>query len=124
MKKEQKAISVLGPAGSMISASKSEYRENNPKNLSIFNANVCTKEGKIWWGDLDVTKSQHVLSDLAYLLGEDLYVLYEMDGRFENEESPNIGKYAVKFFQENDFQLSEILKKSYDASLLLKDFSN
>jgi hypothetical protein len=82
----------------MISSSKSGYRERYPKNLSIFNANVCTKEGKIWYGDLDVTLKQDDLIALAADLEEDIYVLYEMDGRFEYEGNPKLERFAVKFF--------------------------
>jgi hypothetical protein len=80
------AASHLGFPGRMISASKSGYKERNPDCLVIFNSNVCTEKGKIWWGDLDVTKSKDALSELAKETGETIYVLFEMDGRFEHEE--------------------------------------
>lgn len=120
MNKNQKASSILGMAGAMITESKSGYREKYPENLSIFNANVCTKDEKIWWGDLDVTKSQNLLGDLAYILNEDIYVLYEMDARFENEEAPKIEKFAVKFFYDGGCELSKNLSKMYDPSIRLK----
>ena len=121
MNKNQKASSVLGMAGAMITESKSGYRERNPENLAIFNANVCTKDEKIWWGDLDVTKSQNLLEDLAYILNEDIYVLYEMDARFENEEAPKIEKFAVKFFYDGGCELSKSLKERFDQDLRLKE---
>jgi hypothetical protein len=75
--------------GRMISGSKSGYRERYPDNLVVFNANIATKSrGKIWYGDLDVTLDYEKLASVAEALKEDLFVLYEMDGRFENE---NIG---------------------------------
>lgn len=124
MNKEQKASSILGANGKMISASKSGYRQNNPENLSIFNANLCTKNEKIWWGDMDVTREQHIIGDLAYILGEDLYILYEMDGRFENEDKPIINRYAVKFFYDGGCELSNSLSQSYDQHLRLKKEQN
>jgi hypothetical protein len=124
MNKQEKASSILGANGKMISNSKSGYRERNPENLSIFNANICTKNEKIWWGDMDVTKDQNLIGDLAYILNEDLYVLYEMDGRFENEESPKIGNYAVKFFYDGGCELSKRLAESYDVHLRLKKEQN
>lgn len=75
--------------GHMVSASKSDYDRRYPKNVVVFNSNVCTKtHGKIWYGDLDITKSEAKLIELAKALGEDIYVLREMDGRFENEGEP------------------------------------
>ena len=97
----------LGFPGKMISASKSGYIERHPGNLAIFNSNVCTEEGKIWWGDIDVTKSKENLSGLAKEMGKTIYVLFEMDGRFENEEAPKIGRAPVKFLPDGSYILTE-----------------
>ena len=120
MNKEQKAQSIIGPLGAIISHSKSGYRERHPENLSIFNANICTKDEKIWWGDLDVTLKQTFIADLAFILSEDLYVLYEMDGRFENEDKPKVDRYAVKFFYDGGIELSKSLTEYYDNNLIAK----
>lgn len=84
--------------GRMISSSKSYYRENHPNNIVYFNANIITKEyGKIWYGDLDLTLDAPKLNELAKILGTTIYVLSEMDGRFENEnkEPEELIKKAV-----------------------------
>jgi hypothetical protein len=74
--------------GRMISGSKSFYKENHPENLVVFNANIATKSrGKVWYGDLDVTLDYENLEKIAEILKEDLFILYEMDGRFENENA-------------------------------------
>ena len=103
----------LGWPGRMISASKSGYREQYPDNLSIFNANVCTDEGKIWWGDIDVTLSKEDLINLAVGTGKTVYVLYEMDGRFENEDNPKIEEAAVKFLPDGTVELKASLREYY-----------
>ena len=75
------------PIGRMISWSKSGYLESNPENLVCFNANIFTlDEGKIWHGDIDITKEQEKLEHVSAQLGKPLYILREMDGRFGNEE--------------------------------------
>ena len=75
--------------GRMISWSKSGYLESNPENLVCFNANIFTlDEGKIWHGDIDITKEQEKLEQVSAQLGKPLYILREMDGRFGNEELP------------------------------------
>jgi len=75
--------------GRLISFSKSGYLESNPDNLVCFNANIFTlEEGKIWHGDLDVTKDKEKLEQISAQLGKKLYILREMDGRFGNEELP------------------------------------
>jgi hypothetical protein len=72
--------------GRMVSFSKSSYREKYPDNEVYFNANIFVLgEGKIWYGDVDVTKDMTSLQNIAREIGKDLYVLSEMDGRFENE---------------------------------------
>lgn len=72
--------------GRMISYSKSGYRDRFPENEVYFNSNIfLLGEGKIWYGDLDVTKDREILENIAREIGKDLYILREMDGRFENE---------------------------------------
>lgn len=82
----------------MISYSKSTYRQRNPENEVYFNANIFVLgEGKVWFGDLDVTKDRETLQSIATEIGKDLYILRELDGRFENEniKDSNIIKVAV-----------------------------
>jgi hypothetical protein len=71
--------------GCMISGSKSGYYDKYPDNVVYFNANIITEDGKIWWGDIDVTKSEDVLKKVAKEANKDLFILSEMDARFENE---------------------------------------
>ncbi len=74
--------------GRMISGSKSGYRKRNPDNTVYFNANIFVLgEGKIWWGDLDLTIDTPLLEEISGEIGKKLYVLSEMDGRFENENA-------------------------------------
>ena len=120
MDKIETTTAFLGMPGRMISNSKSGYKQNNPDNLVIFNANICTLNFKIWWGDLDLTKSIEDLSDLAKILEEDIYVLYELDGRFEYEQKPLVHKFAVKFFYDGGLELSNSLKEIYDQNLTKK----
>jgi hypothetical protein len=73
-------------SGRMISYSKSTYRDRFPENEVYFNANIFVEgEGKVFYGDLDITKDRETLKQIASSIGKDLYVLSEMDGRFENE---------------------------------------
>lgn len=75
--------------GRMICGSKSLYREKYPNHKVCFNSNVVAKtHGKIWYGDLDLTLDREKLQEIANMLNDTLYVLYEMDGRFENENQP------------------------------------
>ena len=74
-------------SGRIISFSKSGYREEFPDNEVYFNSNIFVlEEGKIWYGDIDVTKEKEQLENVAREIGKDLYILREMDGRFGNEE--------------------------------------
>jgi hypothetical protein len=45
--------------------------------------------GKVWWGDLDLTLDWERLEKIATALNKSLFVLREMDGRFENEKRNN-----------------------------------
>jgi hypothetical protein len=75
--------------GRMISGSKSGYMEQYPDNLVVFNANIVIESrGKIWHGDLDITRDYENLEKVSEVLEEPLYILYEMDARFEHENDP------------------------------------
>lgn len=73
--------------GRLISFSKSLYRQMYPGNEVYFNANIIIQSsGKVWYGDIDVTFDRPTLQNIANELNEPLYVLREMDARFENED--------------------------------------
>jgi hypothetical protein len=100
----------VGWNGRMISASKSGYRERHPNNLAVFNSNICTKsEGKVWYGDIDLTESKDKLLEVAAEAGEDIYVLYEMDARFENEGAPIFNRAVAVFSPDGSVKLADNL---------------
>lgn len=73
----------------MIGFSKSQYREANPYHEIYFNANIITiNYGKVWHGDLDVDLDKEKLIAIAKKIKEPLFILYEHDARFENENRP------------------------------------
>ena len=73
--------------------SKSGYVARHPGHDVVFNANLVTKgRGKVWHGDIDLTTDGEALKRFAARLGEAVYVLYEMDGRFGNEEDPKLDR--------------------------------
>jgi len=99
--KPDELAEVFGAAGLPVGrcfGSKSGYRFANPDNEFIPNANVfCRKVGKIWWGDLDLTRDRPKLDAVARKLRMKLYVLYEGDGRFENADlqHANVVRLAI-----------------------------
>jgi hypothetical protein len=113
---QDKVFSILGYPGKMISGSKSGYCKRFPDNFAIFNANVCAGKNKIWHGDIDLTKSKDDLLRLASELNEQIFILYEMDGRFENEKSPRIENYAAVFNPDNTCNVATRLKTRYKLS--------
>jgi hypothetical protein len=89
MTAQDRVREILGCPGRLLSMSKSEYSRRHPTHTIVFNANLCARShGKLWYGDIDVTADKKILKKVAEALGEKIYVLSEMDGRFENEEVP------------------------------------
>lgn len=82
------AVQALGLEGQMLSASKTNYQDNHPDHVAIFNANVCVGARKVWHGDFDVTRDEEQLHELARRTGQVVSVLHERDGRFEHERDP------------------------------------
>lgn len=89
----EKAEEILGRCGRMVSSSK----RGVPGHIVVFNANICVAAGKIWFGDMDVTKDEAKLKALAEAIGERVYVLRESDGRFDNEDSPLLDQAVASF---------------------------
>lgn len=118
---KEAASKILGMNGRMISGSKSGYLNHYPKNLAVFNANVCTKnEGKIWYGDIDLTLDREQLSELAKSLENDVYVLYEMDARFENEASPKLENAVVVFKKDGSWKIGKSWAEYVDSDKLTR----
>lgn len=102
----------------MISGSKSGYRNIYPHNLVLFNANICILEKgsngkKVWWGDIDITKKRNELRSIAVELDVDIYILSEMDGRFENEKSPVMKNFVYCAKGDGTEELGGFYKKHY-----------
>jgi hypothetical protein len=100
--------------GRMISYSKSTYRAAHPNNVVCFNGNIFTGEGKAWWGDIDVTVSDAALQEVANETGKTLYVLREMDGRFENEncDVERVKHAAVKTYVPAATDMYDVIEKA------------
>lgn len=65
----------------------------------VWNANLVTKEqGKIWYGDINLTTEGLYVADLAEELEETIYVLREMDCRFDTTDAPDLS-LAVEVFR-------------------------
>ena len=88
--------------GRMISGSKIAPKGH----VCVFNANVCSKSrGKFWYGDLDLTADERDLRSLAEKLGEEIYVLREMDARFDTEDAPRFEKAVARISPDGIFVL-------------------
>jgi len=72
--------------GRIIAESKGEYCKEHQGELIIFNANIIIKkQGKIWYGDININLDFDKLKNIADKLKEDLYILLEGDARFGYE---------------------------------------
>ena len=93
--------------GRMIGWSKSEYRRQHPDNEVIFNANLVSKDGKQWYGDVDLTLDSETLQKVSNESGETFLILREMDCRFdtENDSFEELEKKAVKIFTPEPWEL-------------------
>jgi hypothetical protein len=120
---KETAEKILGWNGRMISGSKSGYMRNHPNNLTVFNSNIVIGEDnpvKIWYGDIDITLSIDDVKKLAKELDTTVYVLREMDARFENEDRPRIDRFVVKADANGDIELGQLEVDYYSAENLMK----
>jgi hypothetical protein len=83
----------LGWAGVMLSGSKRAPKSKLGTHFVVWNSNIVVEGyGKVWYGDFDITEAEETLKALARDFGRKVYVLREMDGRFEYEGSPKTEK--------------------------------
>jgi len=89
-KKATHAFESHGLSMGRCFGSKSLYQNMHPKCDFIPNANVFTRRrGKVWFGDLDLERDKSALERVARRLGCRLYVLSEMEGRFDEATRPH-----------------------------------
>lgn len=85
---------IFDMPGRMLSGSKIAPEGH----VCVWNANVLTKSrGKFWFGDLDLTTDAADLQALADKEGETVFVLKEMDARFENAAAPRFDRAVAKY---------------------------
>ena len=86
----QKHFSAFGfHDARMLGGYKLDYSEEHEGDLVIFNANVLMPNyGKVWFGDLNLTEDYKTLKKISESLNTTLYILWEMDARFGEEDKP------------------------------------
>lgn len=92
------AVDLLGYPGRMLSGSKTADAELQV----VWNANVLAGRTKIWYGDISITRSADSLQDLADILNETIYVLREMDARFDTENDPRLDAAVAVYNPESN----------------------
>lgn len=93
----------------MICGSKSGYRKRHPESVVIFNANIVTSKGKVWYGDLDLTLDYKKLQKVSRELEEPLYVLQEFACRFDTEiEDVEVLKSRAAYIVHPDKDLEKV----------------
>lgn len=119
----EEVYAFLGPTDAMLSGSKSAYRKQYPKNIVLFNANICflhekatkkrggivfkteTYAEKIWWGDFDLSHTATALNNLAEATGHTVILLSEFDARFEHEDKPRWQEFIYKVTPEKEVSI-------------------
>lgn len=88
----------LGCSGCMLSGSKRAPKNKEGKeHLVVWNANLLLPTyGKVWFGDIDITKSESILKEIALALDTEVYILREMDARFGKENNPDFSLAVYK----------------------------
>lgn len=114
----QVAEVVLGPTGRMIASTKTGYGNAHPGHVAIFNANICVAGRKVWYGDLDLTREELRVRELAAQTGLTVHVLFEQDARFRQEKEPLLAEaiYWVEPGREPQFD-EMLVSRDADGAL-------
>lgn len=103
-------IEKVARLDNLISWSKSGFSKNKPKHLAVFNANIVINGEKVWYGDLDLSISKPDLQSVAKQENVDLYVIYEQDGRFDNEDKPKLDRPVVIYHGDGTIMYGEFVE--------------
>lgn len=90
--------------GRMLSGAKIAPKDE----VCVWNANLCTKKGKFWFGDLNLTRDIEQLKLAAKEQGEDVYVLRERDARFDNERNPKFENAVARIEPTGHFHMLSV----------------
>ncbi len=85
---------TVGGIGRMIAGMKIAPKGH----ICVWNANIIVDGKKVWYGDLDLTKDAKKLQTCADTIGKPLYILREMDARFDTANAPKLDR-AVAVIQ-------------------------
>ena len=109
-------IKEIGMLSMMISGSKTGYHKMKPKNLPVFNSNIIINGEKVWYGDIDLSLSKVKLQTIAVNENVDIYVIYEHDGRFENEDKPLLDRPVAIYKRNGTVKYNEFVDiKKYNG---------
>lgn len=101
---ESICLQTIGGKGRMISMSKSQYRYQHPRNLTIFNARISLETLEIiWWGDLDITLDIKRLKQLSYLINKPIYIFNEHDSW---NKIDNLNHYIIQINPDETYILN------------------
>lgn len=107
----------LGYPGRMLSGSKQTPKSKYGEHLAVFNANLIIDDyGKQWFGDIDITRDEVKLGDIARFFGKQVYVLRERDARFEHENNPLLDQAVYLTDGTDGFILNPDYKGKYDRA--------
>ena len=112
----------LGMNGTMISGSRTGYRDRNPLNVPVFNANVVIESNGIletaWNGDIDLTLSEETIKTIAISINKKIWILPESAGGWNQKNNiPDI----LQFVYSTDGVLSEFGDTYYRRDSITRD---
>lgn len=106
-------IEKVGMIDNLVGWSKTYYYKKNPKHLTVFNSNIVVNGEKVWYGDIDLSISKNDLQSIAKQENVDIYVIYESDGRFENEEEPYLDRPVAIYRKDGTINYIDYVLSSF-----------
>lgn len=89
---------ILGPAGRLISGSKSSYQTAHRDHRVLFNACIFDEKGQeVWFGDIDLTEEEDKLKKVAAKIGK-ITVTPEHPFRWDGLNKKNAKENAERIY--------------------------
>lgn len=99
--------------GSIIGRESVKDQEREWSKFSSDPEMYCHALEKVWYGDLDLTLEEDKLIILSRLLDASVFLVREMDGRFDNERVPNLKESICQI---NPYAATEFNTRYYERN--------
>lgn len=83
---------ALGPRGQAINQHPESYRRDFPDHILVTDAEIWTRQNRVWYGDIDLTNKEFILTRLAQDYRTSLFIVQKSSEIAPTEQAQAVAK--------------------------------